>query len=363
MDYATMSGGEWSTRDRDGNRQHAVTTVHRIIARIGVAGSALLVSGACAEAPSVLRPASEPAHQLSVLQWWLIIISLAVCAIIALLLLIPLRRRVRTVADAPVSSGGSTTPILVGLVISAAIMVVVFIYSAVVLSADAAPARATTLTVRVTGHRWWWEVQYLPVGASDSSGIVTTANEIHIPVGEPVRILATSADVIHDFWVPRLQGKVDLNPGETNAFWIRADSAGRYRGQCAEYCGVQHAHMIIWVVAQRRAEFEAWLAHERQPAESPTDSLAAQGLRAFRSAPCVACHTVRGAGVGGRLGPDLTHIASRLTIGAGTLTNTPGNMAGWIVNAQALKPGVAMPRLDLDPATMRRILAYLETLN
>jgi cytochrome c oxidase subunit 2 len=340
-----------------------VTTVHRIIARIGVAGSALLVSGACAEAPSVLRPASEPAHQLSVLQWWLIIISLAVCAIIALLLLIPLRRRVRTVADAPVSSGGSTTPILVGLVISAAIMVVVFIYSAVVLSANAAPRTAPALTVKVTGHRWWWEVQYLPANASDTSRIVTSANEIHIPVGEPVRILATSADVIHDFWVPRLQGKIDLNPGETNRFWIRADSAGRYRGQCAEYCGLQHAHMIIWVVAQRRPEFEAWLARERQPAATPTDSLAAQGLRAFRSAPCVACHTVRGAGVGGTLGPDLTHIASRLTIGAGTLPNSPGNMAGWITNAQALKPGNAMPRLDLDPATMRRILAYLETLN
>ncbi|HEX5439124.1 MAG TPA: cytochrome c oxidase subunit II [Gemmatimonadaceae bacterium] len=318
---------------------------------------------ACARAPSTLGSASQPAHQLTVLQWWLIIIALAVVLIIGVLLLIPLRRRIRTVADAPLTSGGTTTPIIIGVVISAAILIFVFIYSAVVLVDDAKPSTVPRLAVKVTGHRWWWEVEYLAADSSNVDQDVMGANEIHIPVGEPVRILGTSADVIHDFWVPQLQGKIDLEPGRTNVFWIRADKPGRYRGQCAEYCGLQHAHMIIWVVAQSRPEFEKWLARERAPAPAPATPLEKEGQQAFLSAPCVLCHTIRGTGAGGVLGPDLTHIGSRLTLGAGTLTNTPGNLAGWIENAQSIKPGVDMPRLDLPPATLHKIIAYLESLN
>jgi cytochrome c oxidase subunit 2 len=267
------------------------------------------------------------------------------------------------VADAPLEDGGSTKPIAVGIVISALILAAVFVYSAVVLADDARPDSPPHLAVKVTGHRWWWEVEYMSPDSSNAHQNVVGANEIHIPVGEPVQILGTAADVIHSFWVPQLQGKIDLIPGQTNVFWIRADKPGRYRGQCAEYCGLQHAHMIFWVVAQPRAEFDAWLAHARQPATAPQSPLEAEGKQAFLTAPCVLCHTVRGTGAGGKLGPDLTHVGSRLTIGAGTLANTQGNLAGWIENAQAIKPGVAMPRLDLPPATMQKILAYLESLN
>lgn len=331
--------------------------------RAALASAVLLASAGCARAPSTLGSASLPAHQLTVLQWWLIAIAMSVVLIIAVLILIPLRRRIRTVADAPLTSGGTTTPIAVGLVISAVILLFVFIYSAVVLADDAKPDTTPKLAVKVTGHRWWWEVEYMNPDSANVHEQVVGANEIHIPVGEPVRILATSADVIHDFWVPQLQGKIDLEPGRTNVFWIRADKPGRYRGQCAEYCGLQHAHMIFWVVAQSRPEFEAWLAHERAPAPAPTTPLEQAGEHAFLSAPCVLCHTIRGTSAGGKLGPDLTHVGGRLTIGAGTLTNTPGNMAGWIENAQAIKPGVDMPRLDLPPATLHKILAYLESLN
>ncbi|HET7566142.1 MAG TPA: cytochrome c oxidase subunit II [Gemmatimonadaceae bacterium] len=330
--------------------------------RASLAGGVLLAA-ACAEAPSTLRPASAPAHRLFVLQWWLIGIALAVMLIIGVLLLVPLRHRIRTVADAPLEEGGSTRPIAIGVVISALILIAVFIYSAVVLAADAKPDTPPKLAVKVIGHRWWWEVQYLNADSSDVHENVIGANEIHIPVGEPVRILGMSADVIHSFWVPQLQGKIDLIPGQTNVFWIRADTAGRYRGQCAEYCGLQHAHMIFWVVAQSRADFDAWLAHARAPAAAPKTPIETEGQQAFLASSCVLCHTVRGTRAGGTLGPDLTHVGSRLTIGAGTLTNTPGNLAGWIENAQSIKPGVDMPRLDLPPATLRQILAYLESLN
>jgi cytochrome c oxidase subunit 2 len=295
-----------------------------------------------------------------VLQWWLIAISLAVCAIIGVLLLIPLRHRVHAVGDAPVMAGGSTKWIIIGVAATAAIMLAVYVYTVVVLADTSAPDRTPAVTVQVIGHRWWWEVRYPTAGAGRSA---ITANEIHIPVGEPVRLRVTSADVIHDFWVPQLQGKIDLNPGSTNTFWLRADSAGRYRGQCAEYCGLQHAHMMVWVVAEPRPDFERWLAHQREPAAEPQDAAARAGERAFVAASCAACHAVRGTSAVGTLGPDLTHLAGRQTIAAGTLTNTPGNLAGWITNAQALKPGAAMPRLDLPPETMHQILAYLESLH
>jgi cytochrome c oxidase subunit 2 len=336
----------------------------RLVVRVGfvacVASVVSLVAGACAVAPSPLRPASAPAHEIFVLQWWLIIISLAVCAIIAVLLVIPLRRRVRRVTDAPVTSGGGTRWIVVGVVTTAVIIAAVFIYTVVVLADTATPGSTPKLTVEVIGHRWWWEVRY---PSSDSGRTAITANEIHIPVGEPVRLRVTSADVIHSFWVPQLQGKIDLNPGGTNTFWLRADTAGRFRGQCAEYCGLQHAHMIFWVVAESRPTFEAWLARQRQPASTPRNPLAVQGEHAFLTSTCAACHTIRGTTAVGTLGPDLTHLAGRETIAAGTLANTRGNLSGWITNAQSLKPGAAMPRLDLAPATMHQIVAYLESLH
>jgi cytochrome c oxidase subunit 2 len=171
-----------------------------------------------------------------------------------------------------------------------------------------------------------------------------------------------SSDVIHSFWVPQLHGKLDMIPGRVNRFWLEADSAGQYRGECAEYCGTEHARMDFTVVAVPRAEFSRWASAHAQPAKPPGDPAALEGRRAFQSAGCAFCHTVNGNGAGGRVGPDLTHFASRLTIGAGMLPNTRGFLAGWVVGAQHLKPGIQMPDVTLSGEELQAVLAYLEGL-
>jgi cytochrome c oxidase subunit 2 len=215
------------------------------------------------------------------------------------------------------------------------------------------------LQIRVTGHQWWWEVQYRD---SIANHWATTANEIHIPVGRPVVLELRSTDVIHSFWPPNLTGKRDLIPGNVNSLSFQADSAGVYRGQCAEFCGYQHAKMGFLVIAQRPDSFNLWLARQRDTALTPVDDLTKRGQEVFLSSSCVMCHTISGTPAGSRVGPDLTHLASRLTIAAGTLPNTRGNLAGWIVNPQKIKPGTRMPPNLLDPADLQALLAYLETL-
>jgi cytochrome c oxidase subunit II len=213
----------------------------------------------------------------------------------------------------------------------------------------------------VVGRRWWWEVKYPDQG-------MTTANEIHIPVGVPVQVQLQSADVIHSFWVPELHGKMDLVPTRINNIMIQADTAGVYRGQCAEFCGLQHAHMGLMVIAESKSDFDKWIRAQEQPAAAPTDQTALQGQQVFMSAGCVFCHTVRGledkeidrSGVD--LGPDLTHLSSRLTIAGASLTNNKGNLAGWVVDAQHVKPGSLMPNIYINSEDLQNLLAYLETL-
>jgi cytochrome c oxidase subunit 2 len=206
----------------------------------------------------------------------------------------------------------------------------------------------------VVGHQWWWEFQYPELG-------FVTANELHVPVGRRVELRLTSTDVIHSFWVPELQGKTDLIPGRENVAWIEADRPGVYGGQCAEYCGIQHTHMGLLVVAQPEAEYEQWAAGQRAPAVTPADSTTDRGRETFLRA-CALCHTVRGTPAGGRLGPDLTHLASRRTLAAGLLPNTAGHLGGWISNPQALKPGTRMPRVPLSRDEFRLLHQYLLTL-
>ena len=225
------------------------------------------------------------------------------------------------------------------------------------------PGEEPALTVDVIGHQFWWEIRY------DDEAV--TANELHIPVGEPVELRLHSEDVIHSFWIPQLHGKMDMIPGRTNHHWIEADEPGMYRGFCAEYCGIAHAQMLKVVIAQEPDEFEAWLDQQREPAPAPDDELVAQGLEVFQGARCIDCHAVRGVGgpepvdVGEGefgVGPDLTHFASRRTLGAGIARNTRGELAGWILDPQANKPGVVMPATDLDGDELQALLAYLETL-
>jgi cytochrome c oxidase subunit II len=215
------------------------------------------------------------------------------------------------------------------------------------------------LTVQITGYQWWWSIDYQN---PDPSLNVTTANELHLPVGRPVAITLKAADVIHSFWVPSLHGKTDLVPGRDNVMWLRADKPGIFRGQCAEYCGVQHAHMALTVIAEAPNDFEGWLSTQRQLARDPVSAEQARGRQIVEQGPCALCHTVRGTTAAARTAPDLTHFATRSTIGAGTVPNTRGYLAGWIADPQHIKPGNRMPPTGLASDDLQAVIAYLETL-
>ena len=220
-------------------------------------------------------------------------------------------------------------------------------------------APADALRVTVTGYQWWWEVVY-PGHSADE--VATTANEIHIPVGRPVVIELRSSDVIHSLWVPSLGPKRDLIPGRTNSLRLQADRPGVYRGQCAEFCGAQHAKMAFVVVAEPPARFAEWLSNQRASPEPPADSVSQRGQQVFLNGSCPLCHAVAGTPAGGRIGPDLSHFASRGTIAAGTRPNTLGYLAGWIVDPQSMKPGTRMPPNALSPADLHALTTCLESL-
>ena len=215
------------------------------------------------------------------------------------------------------------------------------------------------LQIRVTGRQWFWDVEYRD---SLPSRWATTANEIHVPVGQPVVLQLRSSDVIHSFWVPSLGVKRDMIPGQETSVWFQADTPGVYRGQCAEFCGYQHAKMAFLVVAESPDRFAAWLDRQRDTARTPTGSLARRGQEVFLGSTCVMCHAIGGTPAGSRVGPNLTHLASRRTIAAGTLPNTRGHLAGWVVDPQQIKPGVRMPPNALAPGDLQALLAYLESL-
>ncbi|MGH7510051.1 MAG: cytochrome c oxidase subunit II [Gemmatimonadales bacterium] len=249
-------------------------------------------------------------------------------------------------------------------VLSATGLTVVILFAFLI--ADLAVGRAITVSpgdeaiqIRVTGHQWWWEVQYRD---SIPQNWVTTANEIHVPVGRPVVFELRSDDVIHSLWPPNMGVKRDLIPGDENSVWFQADTAGVYEGQCAEFCGHQHAKMRFLIIAEPPDRFATWLERQRDTALTPTDSVARRGQEVFLSSPCVMCHAIAGTPAGSRVGPDLTHLASRRTIAAGSLPNNRGNLAGWIVDPQRIKPGVRMPPNQLDPEDLQALLTYLESL-
>lgn len=241
---------------------------------------------------------------------------------------------------------------------------IVLLFTMMISSFAASRAIATmnyeqALTIHVFGHEWWWEVQYPSDQAWKS---VVTANEIHVPVGVTIRIHGTSRDVIHSFWAPNVQGKRDLLPGYDTDLMLKVDQPGRYRGQCAEYCGEQHAHMAFYIVAQSQDDFNHWLQGQQKSAPPPATPQTLHGQQVFLTHACVMCHTIRGTTAGSRVGPDLTHLASRSTIAAGMLPNNTANLAGWILNAQNIKPGCRMPPNALSGSDLQDLVAYLETL-
>jgi cytochrome c oxidase subunit 2 len=321
----------------------------------------LLVAG-CSGAQSALDVRGPAAQQIADL-WWLLFTMAAVVYLIVMGLLFYALFRRRRGEHARVGEGseaGATRSVTIGTVLTTIVVTGIFILTLRVLGAIELHTAPRDLTVVVTGRQWWWELEYQGLGATPA---VVTANEIHIPVGRRVRLELTSADVIHSLWVPNLHGKTDLNPGDTLVTWLHADRPGVSRGQCAEYCGVQHALMSLVVVAQPEEDFRRWLEGESQPAAAPATPLAQQGRALFASAQCAYCHTVRGAYTAARsLGPDLTHIASRRMLAAASLENTRQNMARWITGAQRIKPGSRMPDIQLSAQELEALLAYLDGL-
>jgi cytochrome c oxidase subunit 2 len=300
--------------------------------------------------------------------WWLLFF---VCAVIFLLVVIALiialaRRRAGSdaIPEASVRSdpaGERRLGWFVGISVGATVSILfVFVIASAFTGQRLASLNALdALTIRLTGYRWWWKIEYLdPIPARQ----VITANEIHIPVGRPVLINTHSQDVIHSFWIPPLHGKRDLIPGHPGAIWIQADKPGRYEGQCAEFCGLQHAHMRLLAFAEPEEQFQSWLETQRRTAQPPQGALAQRGHDFFMKGPCALCHSIRGTEASGQVAPDLTHFASRATIAAGTLSNTTGHLAGWIVDSQRIKPGNAMPPSSLSAEDLQALLAYLRGL-
>jgi len=315
---------------------------------------------------NMLAPAGPAAARIASLGWFVLITFAIVTAIMWVLVFWVAARRRGTLAthlpwDAPedrrwIIIGGFTIPVIVLGTIFALTLKTMAAFPM-----GDGEMNPTGADVRVIGHEWWWEVQYL--AGDDAQAEMLGANEIHVPVGKPVDIELRAHDVIHSFWVPRLHGKVDLIPGVVNRIRIQADTPGMYRGECAEYCGPQHAHMIFYVIAQQPAEYGAWLAQARRPAMPPSDAFAERGEQVFMENQCVLCHTIRGTDAHGNVGPDLTHVGSRPGIAANTIPNDIGSLEAWITHAQSLKPYAQMPNITtLNGQDARALVAYLRSL-
>ena len=302
---------------------------------------------------TMLDPTGVAAHTIAGVAWSLFVGSALIFAGMMVLLIVALRQRVGKVNTRWWIVGG-------GLVFPAVVLAVIMVYTAVRSAQLTNGPAADALVISVVGKMWWWEVRYRTPEGKD----VVLADEIHIPVNRPVVIGLSSTDVIHSFWVPQLGGKMDMVPGRTNQLVLQATAPGVYRGQCAEYCGEQHARMAMHVVAHAPADFDAWLAAQAQPARTPVSPLAERGRAAFVAQRCNACHTVRGVAEEGRLGPDLTHVGSRLYLGAGTVHNADAAaMQRWIAHVQEVKPGARMPSYgDRDAASLEAMAAWLDGL-
>jgi cytochrome c oxidase subunit 2 len=317
--------------------------------------------------PWVIAAAGPHAAQIEKLWWLFFAVLITVFVLVMGTLFVALfrkRRRLEAIGPQLILSGPRERRVsrVVGSCIATTVIIlfVLLVTSVRAGNAVAPPDSKAALTIKVTGSQWWWRFEYEDAIASY---IVTTANELHIPAGRPVLLKLRSNDVIHSFWVPQLQGKRDLIPGkEDNTLTIQADVPGTYYGQCAEFCGHQHAKMRLLVIAESPQAFNEWLRHEREPAAEPATATEREGHRLFLDAKCVMCHTIRGTDAAATPGPDLTHFGSRRYIAAGALLNTPENLSQWIRDPHAFKPGVNMPTNPMSTAEQSAIASYLESL-
>jgi len=321
-------------------------------------GLALAAAG-CGGVQSALNPAGPQASAIAALTWRFFILCGVIYVLVIAALIWALARR-PTPRDETAEGQRRLGRIIAGLtVLTTAILVVLAVSSVVAGRGLISPSGPGAITINAIGHQWWWEFEYQDVSANEW---VNSPNELHIPVGVPIVIKAMSRDVIHSLWVPNLIGKRDLIPGIVTHTWIQADTPGVYRGQCAEFCGHQHAHMAFLVVAEPRDRFETWLQRQRRGAPQPSTPEQQRGHDVFMTGPCVMCHTIRGTSAASNIGPDLTHVYGRQTIAAGTLPTTRGHLAGWISDSQSIKPGNRMPPVPMSGEDLQALLAYLETL-
>ncbi|MCE8016373.1 cytochrome c oxidase subunit II [Halomonas sp. MCCC 1A17488] len=326
----------------------------------GLAGAAAPLLSACEGPQSALDPAGSAAALIARLWWPTLFVAALVTLLVLTLLAVAVLRARRKQAALPLNARQSRNLVIAGGILLPLAATIPFALSSFSIGrVIEAPVPDVAMTVEVIGKQWWWEVHYL-----DETGerIATTANEIHVPVGEPVRFLLKSDNVIHSFWVPNLKGKTDMMPGRSNVTAMTADEPGVYRGQCAEYCGTQHALMAFLLVAEAPEAFDAWLEGQRRSAMEPETGAQAQGRDVFLDAGCAGCHTIRGTPADGDLGPDLTHLAGRRTLAGATVPNRIGHLGGWITDPQHVKPGSRMPPSDLTPEELKTLLDYLESL-
>ncbi|HEY2090488.1 MAG TPA: cytochrome c oxidase subunit II [Thermoanaerobaculia bacterium] len=312
---------------------------------------------------NVLHPAGIQASRIGSLWNGYMVVLVTVYVVVVIWMLAAVWRAHRSTAPQVSDAEERPHSITVGVASALTLVTLIGLLIASVATGSAVGTygdkRSDALEIDVTGHQWWWEVQY-PDPEPDKS--FKTANEIHVPLNTPVLLRLATRDVIHSLWIPNLNGKRDLIPGRVNKLWIQADRPGVFRSQCAEFCGLQHAHMALVVVAESNEKFQRWKTHQQTAANDPVTPQQLHGRSVFLSLPCVNCHAITGTDAYATIGPDLTHVASRPTLAAGELLNSKGNLGGWIVNAPAIKPGTAMPPNQVAANDLNDLLAYLENL-
>jgi cytochrome c oxidase subunit II len=355
-----------------GNAKHQrpwVKSLSRLAGVLVLLGGILLAAGLCTASPpgdnpipSIFEPHSTPAESIHHLSHFILAITGVIFLVVFSLLtyvVVKFRNKATDAAREPAQVYGSTQIELAWTIIPILIVVVLFLATARVIHAiQDARKPATAVEVTAIGHQFWWEFRYPALG-------VVTANELHIPVSDPAHPTPTflkllSADTDHSFWVPQLAGKTDLIPNRVNEMWMDPHQTGIFLGQCAQYCGTQHAKMLLQVSVESLGDFEAWVRAQQQPANHGDKEIT--GRHIFETTACVNCHAVAGTNATGRFGPDLTHLASRRTLASGAAQNTKENLRLWIQNPDAIKPGSLMPAMKLSDADLDALVRYLETL-
>jgi len=319
----------------------------------------LAVSACGRRSPSMLHPRGPESHKVAAIWWLMFSLAAGVYVVVGGFIVFATLRGRRSPEGRP-SKISDSTFIWWGGIIVPVLILAVLAAATVSVTRTVRKADPRALRVEVVGKRWWWEVRYPDSGPTHQD--VVTANEIHIPVGRPVEIGVDSDNVLHSFWVPELAGKLDMVPGQHNILRLRADRPGTYRGQCAEFCGLEHGRMAFEIVADQPQDFDRWMARYQRTPSPPETEATARGELVFTREACAGCHTVKGTQAAGTLGPDLTNFGSRSWIGSVTVRNDTAHLSGWIANAQSIKPGALMPPIALEPGELDDLVLYMESL-